>query len=334
MEDTINIPLSSSEVTGLWNSYMSNTMIVCVLKHFLNHVENTQIREILQKNLNLSITHLGEVVQLFNKEKLPIPDGYNDNDVNLNAPRLFTDSFYLHYIGYMSRVGMYNYTLILNHVTRKDIRDYITKHIYENIDLYNSSVELRQSMGISIRAPQVEVPKEVEYVESKSFLTDFFAEKRPLLTREITHLFSIIFSNIIGRAVSTAFGQVCQDKQVSDYMFNGNKLATKQIGEITSLLNEEGIPIPSSSDSYVTDSTISPFSDKLMLSHQVVLCSSAVSNMGMAIADTMRGDLQAKYKKYIAQIMGYGKDGTDIMIKNKWLEQPPHAINHENLVRV
>ena len=282
----------------------------------------------------MSNNHLQEATNLFNKEKLPIPDGFTDNDVNINAPRLFSDAFYLQYLGYMARVGMQSYSLILNQIARSDIRDYITKHIYESIDLYNSSAELRLSKGTFVRAPQVEAAKEVQYKKSQSFILDWFGEKRPLLTRKITHIFPIIFSNIIGRAISTGFGQVSKEKKHYDYMFEGKNLSTKQIGSLTSLLTDEGIPIPSSSWSNVTDSTVAPFSDKLMLNHQIILCSSAIGNLGMALADTMRGDLQAKYVGFTAEIMKYAKDGADILIDRKELEQPPQAIKHENLVGV
>lgn len=54
----------------------------------------------------------------------------------------------------------------------------------------------------------VEVPNEVSFVKISSFMTDLFGKKRPLITREITHLFSMILSNIVGRALVTGFGQV------------------------------------------------------------------------------------------------------------------------------
>ena len=109
-------------------------------------------------------------------------------------------------------------------------------------------------------------------------------------------------------------------------------MATEQIYELTGLLTNEGIPIPSSSDSYVTSSIVSPFSEKLMMSHSAVLSSSGISSLGMAMADTMRSDLEAKYIKYIAQIMKFGKKGVNIMIDNRWLQQPPQTVKHENLV--
>ena len=334
MSDTNKIPLISSEITGLWNSYMSDTLIVCVLSHCLTQVECEKTRAILQQTSDLSKQHIQELTNLFNTEGLPIPDGFTDKDVNINAPRLFTDAFYLHYLGYISRVAMGNYALILNQIARCDIRDLFSKRIKEYIDLYNSSAELRLSKGIFIRAPRVEVSKNVQYIKNQSFISDWFGEKRPLLTREITHIFSIVFSNIVGRAITTAFGQVSKEKKHSDFFFEGKTIASKQIGELTSLLTDEGIPIPSSSDSYVTDSTVGPFSEKLMLNHSIVLASSGVSSLGMAIADTMRSDLQVKYMKYVTEDLKYGKDGANILIDNGWLEQPPQAIKHENLVGI
>lgn len=334
MGDTTKIPLISSEITGLWSSYMSDTMIVCILKHFLNNVDDNEIRGILQQTSDLSNGHIQELTNIFNQEKLTIPEGFTDKDVNINAPRLFTDTFYLGYLSYMARVGMFNYTLILNQIARSDIRVYFSKRIHEYIDLYNNSADLRLSKGIFIRAPRVEVTQEVQYVQSQSFITDLFGEKRPLLTAEITHIFAIIFSNIVGRAITTAFGQVSKDKNVSDYFFEGKNLSTDQIYELTELLTDEGIPIPSTSDSFVTSSTVSPFSEKLMMNHSAVLGSSGISSLGIAMADTMRSDLGAMYTKYVAQIMKYNKKGANIMIDNGWLQQPPQAVKHENLVGV
>jgi hypothetical protein len=334
MVDIMKIPLISSEIAGLWNSYMSDTMIVCVIKNFLSNVEDSEIRAILQQTSDLSNQHIQELTNIFNREKLTLPDGFSDRDVNIEAPRLFSDSFYLHYLTFMSRVGMHNYTLILNQIARSDIRAFFSKRINEYIDLYNNSTDLRLSKGIAIRAPRVEVDKEVQYVKSQSFIIDWFGEKRPLLTDEITHIFSNILSNYVGRAIATAFGQVSKDKKISNYFFEGKTIATERISELTSILTDEGIPIPSTSDSFITDSIIAPFSQKLMINHIAVLFSSGISSLGMAIPDTLRSDLEAIYIKYLLENMKYGKKGANLMIDNAWLQQSPQAVKHENLVGV
>jgi len=334
MADTSKIPLLSTEIAGLWNSYMSDTMVISVFKYFLNRVEDGETRALLQQTADLSNKHIEELTIIFNQEKLTIPEGFTDKDVNINAPRLFTDDFYLGYLCFMSRVGMHNYTLILSQIARSDIRAYFTQRIYEYVELFNNSTNIKLSKGVFIKAPRVEVTQGVQYVKSQSFITDLFGEKRPLLTMEITHIFSIIFSNIVGRAVTIAFGQVSKDKKVSDYFFEGKDISTERISDLTSILTDEAIPIPSASDSYVTSSVVSPFSEKLMMSHLAVLSSQGISSMGMAMADTMRSDLEAKYIKYTAEIMKYSKKGANIMIDNNWLQHPPQAVKHENLVKV
>jgi hypothetical protein len=332
MYNNSKMPLISSEISGIWSSYISDTMIVCVLKHFLNNVEDIETRTILQKTLDLSVQHIQELINIFNQEKLTLPEGFSDKDVNIDAPRLYTDSFYLAYLSFMARVGMHNYTLILNQEARSDIRDYFSIRIQEYVDLYNNSANLRLAKGIFIRAPRVEVTHDIQYVKSQSFITDWFGEKRPLLTSEIVHIFALIFSNIVGRAIATSFGQVSSDKRVSEYFFEGRDIASNRIGELTGVLTDENIPIPSNSDSFVTSSIVAPFSEKLMMNHMSVLSSSGISSLGMALADTLRSDLSAKYVAYTASTMKYSKKGANIMIDNGWLQQPPQAVKHENLV--
>ena len=334
MKDIMEFPLISTEITGLWNCYMNDTMIVCMIKHFLNNVEGSKIREILQQTSDLSNQHIQELTNIFNRENLTLPDGFNDKDVNIDAPRLFTDSFYLDFLSYMSRVQMNDYTLILNQIARSDIRAFFSKRINENIDLYNNSSDLRLLKGTFIRAPRVEVNKEVQYIKSQSFLTDLFGEKRSLLTAEITHIFANIFSNYIERAITTGFGQVSKDKKVSEYFFEGKTIATEHISELTSILTDEGVPISSTSDSFVTDSTIAPFSEKLMITYIGVLSSSAISNLGMSLADTLRSDLEDMYLKYLFATMKYSRKGANLMIDNSWFQQSPQAVKHENLVGV
>jgi hypothetical protein len=217
---------------------------------------------------------------------MTLPDGFTDKDVNLNAPRLFTDTFYAAYINFMARAGMFNYTVILNQIARADIRDFFSKCINECIDLYNKAAELRLSKGIFIRAPQVAVPKKVQYIKGHSFMTDFFGEKRRLLAKEITQIFGIIFINIMGVAITTGFGQVSKDKKVRECIFEGKDLSSKIVAELTSIFMEEGIPIPSTSESFVTDSTVAPFSEKLMLTHVLIMCAQGISSKGMAISSS------------------------------------------------
>jgi hypothetical protein len=217
MGDTTKIPLTSAEISGLWNSYMSDSLTIRVTEYFLNRVEDVETHNIIQHTNELSSQHVTQITELFNQAGLPLPEGFTENDVNINAPRLFTDTFYLAYIAFMARVGMHNYTLILNQIARSDIREYFSKRVSETVELYNKSTEIRLSKGVFIRAPYVEIPKKVQYIKGQSFMIDFFGEKRPMLLGEITQLFGITFSNIVGKAIAAGFGQVSRNEKRQNY---------------------------------------------------------------------------------------------------------------------
>jgi hypothetical protein len=174
MQDKTKIDLISSEIAGLWNVYMNDTMVICMLKYFLNNLEDEEIRPILQHALDISNSHIQIVVDQFNKEGLPIPQGFKDTDVDINAPRLFTDPFYLFYIMNMAQYGMNFYTLILNHMARSDMRDFFSKCIIESIELINKIADTLQQQGLYIRAPRVEFSKEIDFIVKQNY---YSAEK-------------------------------------------------------------------------------------------------------------------------------------------------------------
>jgi len=154
-----------------------------------------------------------------------------------------------------------------------------------------------------------------------------------LLVGEITHISCVILANILGRVLTTGFGQVCKTNEISKYMFRGRDMSSKKIDIFTSVLTSENIPIPSTPYSSVTDSTTAPFSEKLMMHHIVAAGFVSISNDGLALAESLRSDLTSTYFRFLTEAMGYAKDGVDIMIHNKWFEQPPQAIKHENLAK-
>lgn len=335
MQDKTKIGLVASEVAGLWDSYVNDSLGVCVLKYFLNRVEDEEVRQILQYALDISNGHIQVVTNVFNQEGLPIPQGFTEDDVNIDAPRLYDDSFYLFYLTNMSQVGMGSYSLVLNHIARSDIRDFYSNCISESVNLYNTVSDILLSQGLFIRAPRVEFEKSISFIEEQNFFSGgWFGQKRPILAREITSIFASLRFNIIGGALITGFGQVAKSKKVSDFLFRGRDLANKKTKALTSMLLIENIPIPSTSNSFVTDSTVAPFSDKLMMYHIIFLNGGGIAQDGMALSTALRHDLQLHYTSSMAETGKYNEDGLDIMLENHWMEQPPQMIEHRELVKV
>ena len=55
--------------------------------------------------------------------------------------------------------------------------------------------------------------------------------------------------------------------------------------------------------------------------------------MGAGLASAMRTDLGVAYEKAILKNLIVNKNWLDIMVKNKWLEQPPLAPNRKELAQ-
>lgn len=111
---------------------------------------------------------------------------------------------------------------------------------------------------------------------------------RPLNVIEITHLKANTETNILGQFLLTGFSQVADSKKVRQYLIRGKHIAKKHVQLFTSLLVEDNLPAPIEWDLEVTDSTISPFSDKLIMFHSFALIASGASNYATASAASLR----------------------------------------------
>lgn len=75
------IELTSAEIANLWSNYMSDTSAICTIGSFLSHVDDTEIRSILEFAIQLSQAHVQKLQSIFTEEQHPIPDGFSVNGV-------------------------------------------------------------------------------------------------------------------------------------------------------------------------------------------------------------------------------------------------------------
>lgn len=328
------LPLVATEIAGLWTTYEINSLSLCMHKHFLKNVDDKKTKALIQEALELSEKHNKDISNIFSLENIPTPLGFGESDVNLDAPRLFTDTFYLFYLSNMASFGIDGYSLITRYVARSDIRRFFQDCIAEAGELYGKVVDLCLEQGTYIRSPRVEFDKKVSFIEKDTFLQGILKKPRPITAREITNAFSGILIDVMWQGMCEAFGQTTSSKKVKDFCFEGRNIASVHRQKFSDLLFSEHLPVPSFSESFVTDSTTQTFSDRLIMQHILILCNFAFSVDAVAIASSLRSDLIAIHTQYGAEIAKYASKGMDIMIENKWLEQPPQAVRHEELATV
>lgn len=334
MHSKVEIKLVSSEIATLWTTYISDSMAVCVFKHFLSNVQDSEIRPVIEFALSLAQKHIQIISDTFNKEGLTIPIGFTDEDVNVSAPRLFSDAYYLYYLRLMGTLGLEAYSVAIPFMVRQDVLDFFTDCLQTTLELARRVSATLLSKGLFIRPPFIEITKDIDFVKKQSFLAGLFGEHRNLLSIEVTHLYANLESNVDFRTLLTGFAQVSNSSVIKDYMIRGKHIAEKHIEMITSTLKTDDVSAPTTWDNFISDSATSPFSDKLMLFHVNLLSIARFGTYATGLAASLRSDLQVEYFRLIAEIAKFASDGGRIMIDNGWLEQPPQAINHEVLSKV
>ncbi|WP_010093802.1 DUF3231 family protein [Ornithinibacillus scapharcae] len=330
-----NIHLTSGEIASLWTTYMNDSLSHQVLRFILKDISDPDIKPIIQYAFDLSEKHLKDLTTLFYKENFAIPNGFGEDDVNIEAPWLYTDTFCLTYVNHMARVGMVSYSGLLSMSTRKDIREYFSAALKDTSYLYNRTLEIQLSKGINARHPYIEVPKENDYIDSKKYLSGInpFHEKRALNSIEISYLYMNIMTNSMGMKLCISFAQTSGSKQVQEFMLRGKEIAKKHIKLFVDTLMNDDIDAPHVPDVAVSDSKKRTFSDKMMMFHISLLMQAGIGNYATAAAASQRSDLMVNYERLSLEVAAYSKSGADIMIENGWLEQPPGMKNRDKLAK-
>nr|WP_144926587.1 DUF3231 family protein [Paenibacillus bovis] len=327
------VKLTSAELSYLWSTYMADSMSVCVLTYFLKNVEDRQIEKLMAHSIDLSKQHLEKIRQIFAKEEIQVPIGFIEKDVNTKAKRLFTDTFYIKYMKQMTNGGITTYGRVLQHIYRQDIRGFFSKCLTSTVQLYNEITEVLIDKGLDSRPPTIPYPQKKEFVQKQSFLLEGLGRREALTGEEVSQLQFNIETNQIGTSLATAFSQVTGTKKVRDYMLRGKEIALKHISVFGDYLKNNSLPVPMSFDHEVTDSTESPFSDKLMMFHFGLMMYAGIGNYGAAISASRKSDLVVDFTRLSGEILKYAEDGVNILIANEWLEQPPLAISREELAK-
>jgi hypothetical protein len=334
MENGKQIRITSAEIAQLWAQYLNDSGSICILTYFLEKTEDTEIKPVIEYALELSTKHIETLTSIFTEEKYAIPHGFKiEEDVDLTAPRLYSDNYVLNFIHQMSMVGLTTYSASLSASTRADITDFYMECISETMQLFLMSKELLLSKGLYIRSPYLPNLEKVEFVKKQRFVWDIIGEKRPLIASEITNIFSNTQRNALGAATLAGFCQVAQDKQVKQFFVRGIEIAKKHIKLFGKKLEESYLPVPTTWATDITNSTVYTFSDKLMMFFTSGLIGLSIGYYGTGIAQSPRADIGVMYNRLMVEIQLYSEDGSNIMINNKWLEQPPIASDRDELAK-
>lgn len=331
--DQSSIRLTAPEISSLWTQYMFDTMSIWFFKYAMKHIDDQDIMEVYSEALQYAEQHVEKIPQFLKEEKFPIPQGFTENDVDINAPRLFQDSFYLNYLYIMTLQGLAGYSLSVSTSIRKDLRKYYIQCNSEVMDLFEKTLDTMLSKGLFTRPPTISPAKSIDFVEHQNFLTGWFGQRRPLTAMEIGDITFNMNKMNLHVALKVGFSQVTNSKKVRNYIHRGIEISNKHIAIFDSIFREEKLNSPVSWQSLVTNSTTTPFSEKFML-YQVLLSTQlAIAYYGTALSVSSRKDIAIQYILLTTELTKYAEDGAELMIQHGWMEEPPLASDRRNLTK-
>jgi hypothetical protein len=311
---------------------MNDSASICVFEYFYASVEDKEIKPVIGYALELSKVHVQKITEIFKEENCQIPYGFTlEEDVQINAPRLYSDIYYLNFIHQMAKVGLSGHGLNLSHTVRDDCTKFFTQCLEETVKLYEMSKGVLLSKGLYVRSPYIQAPEHVDFVKEQSFLKGFLGDKRPLLTTEIASLYANFQRNAIGMATIVGFSQVAKSKDVIQFFIRGKEISAKHCVLFGEKLKEDDLPVPMTWDGEVTDCTQPVFSEKLMMFMISILTSLSIQYYGLGIAVSPRRDIGVMYNRISTEVQLYGEDGANIMIKHGWLEEEPKSADRDKL---
>ncbi|MBP2243071.1 hypothetical protein J2Z40_003659 [Cytobacillus eiseniae] len=324
--------LTAAEASAFWLQYQGDSMAICVYKYFLSIIENKEIKPILELSLQLAETHIRKITAFLKNANFQVPIGFTKSDVNMNAPRLFSDQFLLFYSYIMTVHGITAYSLAITNSERSDIQDYFTECTISSKELFQKIVELFKNEPKYSSVPIIPSPQGTTFMESTGMISDLIGDKRPLNSSEISTLFFNSKKTGFIRSLSLGFSQVAKQEDVRNFMLKNVKLAGKDADSFDAILREDHLPIPEKWDAEITDSTISPFSDKLLMFHAGFLVNAALTYYGASLGSSFRSDILVNYLKVFTHETEAGAFSYNIMVKHGWFEKLPETIDRKSIV--
>jgi len=325
MTTEAKIQLTSSELGILWMIYTSQSATLTVFNLFRDKTIDIEAQNILNSYITDTTNIKNKIINLFNNENVVIPIGINEQDIVSEVPPLFDYIFNIMNLRratklFAGRMGVF---CVMSYM--KEINDILKLGFEIANKYYMMTTNYLLGKGVLTKSPYVTMPKKVQFIEDKNYLSGYniLSDKRSLDTIEVGYISEAIENNILDMKFLTGFAQVATEIEVKKYFIEGKELLKKHITELCNILLQSDIELPNTRAGKVTDSTQAPFSDKLMMYVNSLISSTPLGFTALGTSFSMRYDLPIKLGLISKDKLDYAKEGSKIMIKYKWMEQPP-----------
>ncbi|SDD24993.1 Protein of unknown function [Paenibacillus sp. UNCCL117] len=328
-------PLTSSELGNLWLDYQEKTMLLRFLEYLREHADDADIQSIIHSAYEATKSFIHEIAQIFQADGAVVPIGFTAEDVHPGVPKLFDYLYEPMFLHMISKIEVNLFALHFTMSYRKDIRQLYERLEASSQSIFNRCSQLLLDKGVLVRPPYMSMPKEVSFVKDDSYLTGFkwIGEKRALNAIEISLIHHAIETNLTGMQLMIGFAQVANDRDVKNYFIKGMELSKGIETTLGEFLRRDYIEPPATHAGKATNSTVAPFSDKLMMYLTNLLGAFGLGSNALGGAFSLRSDLPLAMAHTAQKILPFLKEGAELMIRHGWLEEPPQVEDRRKLTR-
>jgi hypothetical protein len=333
MTTEAKIQLTSSELGSLWMTYMSTSARLVVYDYFKEKTIDKEAQNILASYFTESQDIKNKIVNIFNSEESVIPIGFDERDVMRSAPPLFDDIFHIMFLRQMMKLN-FGYNAVFSAYSYMQDVNAVLKLNYDiSNKYYVMATNYLLGKGVLARPPYINMPKKAEFIEDTNYMSGFnlLSEKRSLNTIEVGYIYEAVEDNIFVMQLMTGFAQVASESEVKEYFMEGRKLTKKNIAILSKVLLDSDIQPPSTWAGKATESINAPFTDKLMMYILSLFSTTALGFTALGTSFSMRNDLPVKLGLISKDTFQYAKQGAKIMIKHRWMEEPPQMEDRNQL---
>lgn len=314
---------------------MAESMSVAMLKHMVATSKDPDFHPVLQDALNLSTRNIGLLEATFTAINHPIPDAFGEKDVDVNAPQLFDEAFSVRYTRLMNKYILINHIMAFTEASRFDLISLFSGFIDGSKQIIQKADQVLLEKGLFPKPPCIVLPDRVDYIHDKNYygsiMSSIHKNHRALNVMEISNIFKILDFKMAMESIHLGFSQVVRSDKLRKHLNRGREMINKHIHELRTILENDGLPGPEKLEFQVTDSSESPYSDRLILLHVTAANTHILTAFGFGLARMLRKDVITTYGRLIPELMGHSKDSADIIIENGWMEKMPGTTNRQEL---
>jgi hypothetical protein len=335
MTTEAKVQLTSSELGTIWKTYMAISEELLVYDFFKDKTIDIEAKNIITSYISEAENIKNKIMIIFNYEGAAIPTAFSTQDILKEAPSLFDDILHIRFLRQMMKLNL-EFDAVYTAISfEKEVQNVFKLHYDVSYKYYVITTDYLLKKGVFAKPPIVAMPKQVEFIEDKNYMSGFnlFSQKRMLNTIEVGYLHESLEFNVFFMKLLTGFAQVAKDSAIKKYFTEGMELAKKNIEKIINVLLQSNIQPSSTWAGEVTESTNTPFSDKLMMFVVSLLTTTPLGYSALGTSFSFRFDLPILLTIIAKDLFTYAKDGAKLMIKHKWLEEPPQMEDRNQLIK-